>query len=123
MLPRNTTSNSHHAVTSVAIFAAMMGIGVVGVACDEQETDYEATYSQAQSANEARATQTGLASQEGLQAPGGQDGQKKWDKPPEMQIDKEKTYFATIKTNLGEIRLELFESSSSILYVALVSIR
>jgi peptidyl-prolyl cis-trans isomerase B (cyclophilin B) len=114
MLPRNTTSSTHHAAITLAAFAAMMGIGVVGLACDDQETDYDAAYSQAQSANEARATQTGLASQEGLQAPGGQDGQKKWDRPPEMQIDKEKTYFATIKTNLGEIRLELFDDAAPI---------
>ncbi len=33
---------------------------------------------------------------------------KQWDAPPEMQIDPEKQYFATIRTEFGDIRIELF---------------
>lgn len=33
---------------------------------------------------------------------------KKWDNPPEMQIDTNKTYLATIETNRGDIELELY---------------
>ncbi|HMD89578.1 MAG TPA: peptidylprolyl isomerase [Anaerolineaceae bacterium] len=33
---------------------------------------------------------------------------KKWVKPPELQIDPKKTYYATIETNKGNIELELF---------------
>ena len=33
---------------------------------------------------------------------------KQWDAPPEMQIDTTKTYRATIKTNRGDIALELY---------------
>jgi peptidyl-prolyl cis-trans isomerase B (cyclophilin B) len=33
---------------------------------------------------------------------------KQWDAPPEMQIDSAKIYRATIKTNRGEIELELY---------------
>ncbi|MBF0547831.1 MAG: peptidylprolyl isomerase [Candidatus Riflebacteria bacterium] len=33
---------------------------------------------------------------------------KQWKKPPEMQIDAAKSYLATIKTNLGSIKIELF---------------
>jgi peptidyl-prolyl cis-trans isomerase B (cyclophilin B) len=33
---------------------------------------------------------------------------KQWDAPPEMQIDSSKTYRATIKTNRGNIELELY---------------
>lgn len=33
---------------------------------------------------------------------------KQWQNPPEMTIDTEKTYLATIKTNKGKIELELY---------------
>jgi len=33
---------------------------------------------------------------------------KQWDAPPEMQIDVSKTYRVTIKTNRGDIELELY---------------
>jgi peptidyl-prolyl cis-trans isomerase B (cyclophilin B) len=33
---------------------------------------------------------------------------KQWDAPPEMQIDTSKTYRATIKTNRGNIELDLY---------------
>ena len=33
---------------------------------------------------------------------------KQWDAPPEMQIDLSKTYRVTIKTNRGDIELELY---------------
>ena len=33
---------------------------------------------------------------------------KQWDSPPEMQIDPQKTYRATIETNKGGIELELY---------------
>jgi peptidyl-prolyl cis-trans isomerase B (cyclophilin B) len=33
---------------------------------------------------------------------------KSWDRPPEMQIDIEKTYLATIETDRGDIELELY---------------
>jgi peptidyl-prolyl cis-trans isomerase B (cyclophilin B) len=33
---------------------------------------------------------------------------KEWDSPPEMQIDKSKTYKVTIETNRGNIELELY---------------
>ena len=33
---------------------------------------------------------------------------KQWSNPPEMQIDPQKTYQATIETNRGNIELELF---------------
>lgn len=35
-------------------------------------------------------------------------GRKRWDRPPEMQIDPAKGYVATIKTNMGEIKVQLF---------------
>src|SRR6266480_289130 len=35
-------------------------------------------------------------------------GAKHWDKPPEMKIDVNKTYIATIDTSKGKIVLELF---------------
>jgi cyclophilin family peptidyl-prolyl cis-trans isomerase len=37
-----------------------------------------------------------------------QQKEMKWDKPPEMQIDTNKQYFATIETSKGKIVLELF---------------
>jgi cyclophilin family peptidyl-prolyl cis-trans isomerase len=41
--------------------------------------------------------------------PPAQTGAKKqWNAPPAMQIDTNKTYTATIKTNLGDIKVELF---------------
>src|SRR5688572_27032752 len=33
---------------------------------------------------------------------------KQYDKPPEMTIDKDKTYTATIDTTAGQIKLELY---------------
>jgi peptidyl-prolyl cis-trans isomerase B (cyclophilin B) len=33
---------------------------------------------------------------------------KQWKRPPEMQIDPQKSYLATLETNRGEIELELF---------------
>jgi peptidyl-prolyl cis-trans isomerase B (cyclophilin B) len=33
---------------------------------------------------------------------------KKWDSPPEMQIDSQKTYRTKIETNRGDIELELY---------------
>lgn len=42
-------------------------------------------------------------------APTTQSGKdQRWDKPPEMKIDSNKTYTATIETNKGKIVLELF---------------
>ena len=35
-------------------------------------------------------------------------GRKRWNRPPEMQIDPSKSYVATIKTNMGEIKVQLF---------------
>ncbi len=40
--------------------------------------------------------------------PEGVAGMKQWTSPPEMQIDVSKTYYATIKTDIGDIRLQLF---------------
>jgi cyclophilin family peptidyl-prolyl cis-trans isomerase len=37
---------------------------------------------------------------------------KQWSKAPDMQIDTSKQYFATIKTNLGDIKIELFAKES-----------
>ena len=37
---------------------------------------------------------------------------KQWQKPPEMQIDPKKKYFATIETDRGEIELELFPTNA-----------
>jgi len=37
-----------------------------------------------------------------------------WDNPPEMQIDQEKTYTATIKTNKGDMEIELFDDETLI---------
>lgn len=34
--------------------------------------------------------------------------QKQWSNPPEMRVDPEKTYEATIETNRGDIELELY---------------
>ena len=33
---------------------------------------------------------------------------QQWDNPPEMQIDTEAQYFATLKTSKGDIELQLF---------------
>lgn len=41
-------------------------------------------------------------------APEGAKQMKQWDKPPAMQIDVNKQYFATLKTNKGDVRIELF---------------
>ncbi|MEW9669124.1 peptidylprolyl isomerase [Ammoniphilus sp. 3BR4] len=37
---------------------------------------------------------------------------KKWDSPPEMQIDPNKAYSATIATNKGDIKIELFSKDA-----------
>jgi cyclophilin family peptidyl-prolyl cis-trans isomerase len=37
---------------------------------------------------------------------------KQWSAPPEMQIDSTKRYYATLKTNKGDIRVELFADES-----------
>lgn len=34
--------------------------------------------------------------------------EKQWSSPPSMQIDSEKTYYATIETNKGPIEIELY---------------
>jgi cyclophilin family peptidyl-prolyl cis-trans isomerase len=39
---------------------------------------------------------------------GGTTVPKKWSSPPEMKIDPNKSYSATIKTSLGEMQVELF---------------
>jgi len=44
-----------------------------------------------------------------LQTP---SAQKQWNKPPAMQIDTSKTYFATVQTSLGTFKIELFTSES-----------
>jgi peptidyl-prolyl cis-trans isomerase B (cyclophilin B) len=78
--------------------------------CDQEDTDYETAYASAKSQSaqgteEARTAEMGLAEEEQGQ---GRQG-KKWDKAPEMQIDPAKSYFATIRTNMGDIKLELFD--------------
>src|SRR5690606_19917651 len=40
------------------------------------------------------------------------DAQKQWNEPPAMTIDTAKTYHATIKTNQGDIKLELFDDAA-----------
>jgi len=42
------------------------------------------------------------------QQAGPQRKQLRWDKPPAMQIDPTKQYFATLKTEKGDIRIQLF---------------
>ena len=37
---------------------------------------------------------------------------KSWDFPPDMAIDQSKTYIATMKTNKGEVELELFANET-----------
>ncbi len=37
---------------------------------------------------------------------------KQWSKPPEMAIDPNKTYTATIKTNMGDVKVQLFPKES-----------
>jgi cyclophilin family peptidyl-prolyl cis-trans isomerase len=38
----------------------------------------------------------------------GQPKRLQWSEPPAMQIDPNKTYFATLKTSMGDVRIELF---------------
>jgi len=40
--------------------------------------------------------------------PPAQPTKKQWNSPPALKIDPNKQYFATIKTSLGDIRIELF---------------
>lgn len=40
-------------------------------------------------------------------APAPATGSKQWNQPPAMQIDVNKQYFATMKTSMGDIRIEL----------------
>ena len=102
-MPTRMTMTTATTATLLALAAA----AVTG--CDDNQTDYETAYASAQSANSARG-EGGLSSPAGLQ-PQQRQG-KRWDKPPEMQIDTAKTYFATIKTNMGEIKLELFDDAA-----------
>lgn len=46
--------------------------------------------------------------------PPGPTGEKKYDKAPEMQIDKNKDYQATISTSMGDITIDLFEKDAPI---------
>jgi peptidylprolyl isomerase len=46
--------------------------------------------------------------QEELEDTNMQSNEKQWDFAPEMQIDQSKVYVATMKTNKGEIKFELF---------------
>ncbi len=39
---------------------------------------------------------------------------KQWSKAPEMSIDTEKTYFATFRTDKGDIRVELLDDSAPV---------
>lgn len=40
--------------------------------------------------------------------------QLKWGQPPEMKIDPDKTYLATIQTSLGDVQIELFAKDAPI---------
>lgn len=46
--------------------------------------------------------------------PPGPTGDKKYEKAPEMQIDKTKDYQATISTSMGDITIDLFEKEAPI---------
>lgn len=46
------------------------------------------------------------------QTPTPATGKKTWSEPPATQIDVTKQYFATVKTSLGEIRIELWPKES-----------
>jgi cyclophilin family peptidyl-prolyl cis-trans isomerase len=46
--------------------------------------------------------------------PPGPTGEKKYDKAPEMQIDPNKTYQATISTSMGDITIDLFAKDAPI---------
>lgn len=46
--------------------------------------------------------------------PPGPTGEKKYDKAPEMQIDKNKDYQATISTSMGDFTIDLFEKDAPI---------
>src|SRR5688572_26223055 len=91
--------------------AAALVIAAALAGCD-QEDGYEASSASprtAGGAGEARTAEMGLSA--GLEAQGAQAG-KKWAKAPEMQIDTARSYFATIKTNMGEMKLELFDDAA-----------
>ncbi|WP_139488778.1 peptidylprolyl isomerase [Brevibacillus dissolubilis] len=55
-----------------------------------------------------QATQPDQANQTPPAGDVGPTGEKKWDKPPAMQIDPNKSYTATITTTMGDIKIELF---------------
>ena len=94
--------------------AAALLIAASLAGCDS-EADYESEYEEARASN---AAETAARTAEGAQPPeleseqGQQQGQKRWNQPPEMEIDTAKTYHATIKTNMGDIRLELFDDAA-----------
>jgi len=46
--------------------------------------------------------------------PPGPTGEKKYDKAPDMQIDKNKDYQATISTSMGDFTIDLFEKDAPI---------
>ncbi len=86
-------------LTSLALAAALV------LGCDEGDSDYESTMGRAEAQIQAR---------DGGQqhAPAQEAARKRWDRPPEMQIDPEKEYVATLKTNMGDIKIRLLTSAA-----------
>ncbi|MGE5672540.1 MAG: peptidylprolyl isomerase [Mycobacterium leprae] len=62
--------------------------------------------------NQAKPTPPAQQTQQPTQPTGQQPATtgvtKQWTQPPAMQIDQNKQYFATLKTSLGDIRIQLF---------------
>jgi peptidyl-prolyl cis-trans isomerase B (cyclophilin B) len=86
--------------------AAALAAAAYMAGCDEEEGAPAAS-----STDYGKAPQAGAVATDPPEA-ADQQGRKRWNRAPEMKIDTSKTYLATIKTNLGEIQVELFDDAA-----------
>lgn len=108
------TGTMHRTAAIAAIAAMLAGALVLGACGDDDTTVSTATPAASRTAASTAATNTPSAATAATTAtPGaepteGANATKKYDAEPAMTIDENKRYFATIKMDAGDIKLELF---------------
>lgn len=95
---------------TVKMLALVLVLALV-VACGDEDAIEDPTATN-QSGTESQASEPAT---EPAGSDTGTEGEiMQWDTPPEMQLEEGKDYKATIKTNKGEIVIDLFESESPV---------
>jgi len=98
---------------SVLVFGGAASAALLS-ACGGGKPDPNAQATQAARIRATAYPETATPIAEPTQGESSMPAAKQWSKAPEMSIDTEKTYFATFRTDKGDIRVELLDDSAPV---------